>query len=117
MRFPTHFQRMTGLGLFVLLVSASSPAQADLHSMAQDAHRALERALNPGGPLPSDADRTADLKEALKIIHDFPKTRNPQPRFYAQRSIKAALDEIASGQSEKATADIRDADSDVRDLE
>ena len=105
------------LPTLLLMTILALPARADLHSMAQDAHHALERALNPGGSLPSDADRTAALKEALKIIHDFPKTRNPRPRFYAQRSIKAALDEIASGQSDKATADIRDADSDVRDLE
>ena len=93
------------------------PARADTHAMVEEAHHDLQKALNPGGDRPSDADRTADLKAALEIIKDLPKSRNPRPRFYAMRSLKAALKEIAEGDSSQATADIRDADSSIRDME
>ena len=105
------------LPALILVTILSAPARADLHVMAQDAHKILERAINPGGEVPGPAERTADLKEALVIVQNFPRTRNPRPRFDAIRSLKAALAEIAAGHSDQATDDIRDADSDVRDLE
>ena len=116
---PRSIQNLSKIGACALLALLSlSPARADIHSMAEDAHHDLEKALNPGGDPPSDAERTSLINSALDLMKNFPPIRRERRVIEARDSLKAALEEIKNGDPDHAAAnDIRDADSIIRDLE
>jgi hypothetical protein len=103
---------LLGLGWIFLL-----PARADDHAIIEDAHHQLEQALNPGGDPPSSADLTAFLQKALDDLKVLPHIYRGT-RVQAMDAIKSALLEIKNGGSgDQINEDIREADSEVRDIE
>ena len=113
----TPFKYRLALMALVALFLTAAPVRADDHALIEDAHHQLELAMNPGGPAPSDADRTTELKAAMEDL------RNVTPfhhgvRVRAMFDIKAALNDVSSGDpGHQAVNDIREADLLVRDME
>ena len=100
-----------------LVGSSLSPAFGDDHTLVEDAHHKLEQALNPGGDVPSADDRTTLLQAALDDLKDLPHIYHGK-RIDAMAEIKSALLELKNGgSSDQVSNDIREADSDVRDIE
>jgi hypothetical protein len=109
--------KFCSLAVLALAGFALSPVFGDDHTLIEDAHHQLEKALNPGGDPPSDADRTALLQATLEDLKNLPHYYRGK-RVEAMACIKSALLELKNGGSaEQVSEDIREADSDVRDME
>jgi len=109
------------LSLFLLAVLGAflglgSLAHAD-NPLLNDAADDLHQALNPGGDVPSVADRTQLVQAALQALRKVPIGGYHGHLKNAITSIQAALDVLGKGDPDnKAGEYIREALDQVRDI-
>jgi hypothetical protein len=108
-----------GLALFTL-ATLRADDNVDYHPALEDIHGLLKQAMGGDSGTPPDKAQLTDLlKKAQQELRDIP----PERHWGGHRQeglflIQAALDAIAQGEpDDKVQGDIRDADSDVRDME
>ena len=117
--FPGRFALIVlGVSLFTL---APLRADDDIHATVEQIHGLLHRALEgDNGTPPPNAQRAALLTQAQDLIDGLVlNTRAARhARAMALADVKSALEKVNAGDvSDTAKEDIRDADSEVRDLE
>jgi len=106
-----------GIAVLGAFLSLSSPAHASDNPMLDDARADLEKAWNPGGDAPSDADRITLLKSALQLLKDAPLGHYHRHRIDAIGFIKSALYELDKGDPDHKAADfIHSAVTEIRDI-
>ena len=103
------------LGAFLGL---SSPAHAvDGDPMLNDAREQLEKAWNPGGNAPSNADRIDLLNSALDLLKKAQSGRYSRHRIDCMGFIKSALYELDKGDPDHKAGDyIHSAVGQIRDM-
>jgi hypothetical protein len=85
-------------------------------SLLKQAEDLVKQAWNPGGDPPSADDRTKMLTQALELTQKEPDHRLAMNRVAAMKSIRAALEELKTGDpNNKVNDDLIDADRALRD--
>lgn len=105
-----------GVSLFTLAPLRADP---DYHAAVEDVHALLKQAMGgDSGTVPDKAQLTDLLKKAHQELHDVPPGHWGGHRKQALFLIQGTLDAIAQGASDdKVQEDIRNADSEVREME
>jgi hypothetical protein len=99
------------------LLSLPSLARASDLPMLDDARDLLEKAWNPGGDTPSDADRIQLLNAALADLQKTPRGHYHHHLEDALAFVKSALYQLQKGDPDHKAGDIiRSALDEVRDL-
>jgi hypothetical protein len=111
----TRFLTFFWLALLGVTLILSSPAMADAPK-ADDVREILEKAWNPSGDAPSNADRTDMLKQAMKLLKSMTVGYHGH-RMKAMKFIDSALYELDKGDPDHKVTDlIHSAVSEVRDM-
>ena len=102
-----------------LFILAPLRADPDYHPTVEDIHALLKQAMGgDSGSVPDKAQLTDLLKKAQQELMDIPPGPWHGHRKQALFLIQGTLDAIARGDpDDKVQGDIRDADSEVRDME
>jgi hypothetical protein len=102
-----------------LFILAPLRADPDYHPTVEDIHALLKQAMGgDSGIVPDKAQLTDLLKKAQQELRDLPPGIWHGHRNKGLFLLQAALDQIAQGDPDnKVQEDIRDADSEVRDME
>jgi len=103
----------TALVLFLL---PTQPAHADAsRDMLNQAIDLVDQALNTGGPMPSNDERTDLVTKALDLAQNAPGTNFQGHRIKAVKALQAALDQLKQGDPNGTTTDfIRAAKEELR---
>jgi hypothetical protein len=113
-----------GLAAFAVYLGFCLPAHAMVGDpMVNEARTDLEKAWNPAGNQPSNADRATLLKAAMNLIKRAPRALGTGARTYnrhlrqAVSFIESALSELDKGDPDQKAGDfIHSAVSEVRDI-
>jgi hypothetical protein len=117
--------RISPLRLFLLVPGVSlfnlAPLRADpdYHPMVEQVHALLKQAMGGDSGTPPDKAQLTDLlKKAQGELKDIPPGHWGGHRKQALFLLQGTLDAVAQGApDDKVQQDIRDTDSEVRDME
>jgi hypothetical protein len=111
----TRLLALFWIALIGAALNLTSPVFADAPK-ADDVREILEKAWNPSGDAPSNADRTDMLKQAMKLLKSMTVGYHGH-RIKAMKFIDSALYELDKGDPDHKVTDlIHSAMNEVRDM-